>query len=84
MLFLSCKPFVVITTLSTGLVGVEVTSVSWLGQVFVGGPFSLLSEVRRGLPIVPVFLYIRIWSIETSKSPDIARAGIKQVKEEQK
>ena len=27
MLLLSCRPFVVITTLSTGLVGVEVTSV---------------------------------------------------------
>ena len=34
-LFLSCRPFVVITTLSTGLVGVEVTSVSWLGQLTV-------------------------------------------------
>ena len=33
MLFLSCKPFVVITTFSTGLVGVEVTSVSWVGQL---------------------------------------------------
>ena len=33
---LSCRPFVVITTLSTGLVGVEVTSVSWLGQLTVG------------------------------------------------
>ena len=32
MLFLSCRPFVVIT-LSTGLVGIEVTSVSWLGQL---------------------------------------------------
>ena len=31
-LFLSCRPFVVNTTFSTGLVGVEVTSVSWLGQ----------------------------------------------------
>ena len=30
-LFLSCRPFVAIT-LSTGLVGVEVTSVSWLRQ----------------------------------------------------
>ena len=30
-MFLSCRPFVVITTLSTGLVGVEVPSVSWLG-----------------------------------------------------
>ena len=30
-MFLSCRPFVAITTLSTGLVGVEVTSVSWLG-----------------------------------------------------
>ena len=28
-------PFVVITTFSTGLVGVEVTSVSWLGQLTV-------------------------------------------------
>ena len=27
-MFLSCRPFVVITTFSTGLVGVEVTSVS--------------------------------------------------------
>ena len=35
-IFLSCRPFVVITTLSTGLVGVEVTSVSWLGQLTVG------------------------------------------------
>ena len=30
-MFLSCRPFVAITTLSTGLVGVEVTSVSRLG-----------------------------------------------------
>ena len=35
-MFLSCRPFVVITTLSTGLVGVEVPSVSWLGQLTVG------------------------------------------------
>ena len=34
-MFLSCRSFVVIT-LSTGLVGVEVTSVSWLGQLTVG------------------------------------------------
>ena len=33
---LSCRPFVAIATLSTGLVGVEVTSVSWLGQLTVG------------------------------------------------
>ena len=32
-MFLFCRPFVVITTLSTGLVGVEVTSVSWFGQL---------------------------------------------------
>ena len=32
-MFLSCRPFVAITTLSTGLVSVEVTSVSWLGQL---------------------------------------------------
>ena len=35
-MFLFCRPFVDITTLSTGLVGVEVTSVSWLGQLTVG------------------------------------------------
>ena len=35
-IFLSCRPFVVITTLSTVLVGVEVTSISWLGQLIVG------------------------------------------------
>ena len=34
-MFLSCRPFVVITTLSTGLVGIEVTSVFWLGQLTV-------------------------------------------------
>ena len=34
--FLSCRPFVVNTTFSTGLVGVEVSSVSWLGQLTVG------------------------------------------------
>ena len=31
--FLSCRPFVVNTTFSTGLVGAEVYSVSWLGQL---------------------------------------------------
>ena len=31
-MFMSCRPFVVITTFSTGLVGIEVTSTSWLGQ----------------------------------------------------
>ena len=36
MLFLSCRSFVVIATLLTGLVGVEVTCVSWLGQLTVG------------------------------------------------
>ena len=35
-MFLSCRPIVVITTLSTGLVGVEITSASWLGQLTVG------------------------------------------------
>ena len=33
ILILSCRPFVVITTFLTGLVCVEVTSVSWLGQL---------------------------------------------------
>ena len=31
-MFLSCRPFVVNKTFSTDLVGVEVTSVSWLAQ----------------------------------------------------
>ena len=31
--FLSCRPFVVNTTFSTGLMGVEVSFVSWLGQL---------------------------------------------------
>ena len=31
-MFLSCRPFVVNKTFSTGLVGVEVTSVFWLGR----------------------------------------------------
>ena len=35
-MFLYCRPFVVNTTFSTGLVGIEVTSVSWLGQLTVG------------------------------------------------
>ena len=34
--FLSCRPFVVKTTFSAGLVGVEVSSTSWLGQLTVG------------------------------------------------
>ena len=36
LVFPSCRPFVAITTLSTGFVGVEVTSVSWLEQLTVG------------------------------------------------
>ena len=39
-MFLSSRSFVVITTFSTGLVGVEVTSVSWLGQLAVGVEIS--------------------------------------------
>ena len=35
VVFLSIRPFVV-NTFSTGLVGVEVSSVSWLGQLTVG------------------------------------------------
>ena len=31
-----CRPFVDITTFSTGLVGVEVTSATWLGKLTVG------------------------------------------------
>ena len=34
--FLSCRPFVVNATFSTGLVGVEVSFISWRGQLTVG------------------------------------------------
>ena len=35
-MFLSCRPFVAITTLSTGLVGVEVTSVTGQKHILDG------------------------------------------------
>jgi len=35
-MFIFCRPFVVNTTFSTGLVSVEVSSVSWLGLLTVG------------------------------------------------
>jgi len=44
-MFLSCRPFVAITTLSTGLVGVEVTSVSWLGTTVENKGKLILSEI---------------------------------------
>ena len=37
-MFLSYRPFVVITTFSTRLVSVKVTSISWLGQLTVNCP----------------------------------------------
>ena len=43
-MFLSCRPFVVITTFSTGLVGVEVTSVYWLGQLTVNCQLTGLQD----------------------------------------
>ena len=43
-LFLSYRPFVVIT-FSTGLVGVEVTSVSWLGQEVTSTPTRPIENV---------------------------------------
>ena len=48
-MFLSCRPFVVITTLSTGLVGVEVTSVSWLGQLTPTRPVDNVVITTKGL-----------------------------------
>ena len=41
-MFLFCRPFVVNTTLSTGIVGVEVSSVSWLRQKKLQHPQDLL------------------------------------------
>ena len=54
-LFLSCRPFVVIT-FSTGLVSVEITSVSWLGQLTVLScrPFVVITTFSTGLVGVEV------------------------------
>jgi len=49
-IFLSCRPFVVITTLSTGLVGVEVTSVSWLGQL----------EFKSLIIVIVIFFFLNL------------------------
>ena len=48
---LSCRPFVAITTLSTGFVGVEVTSSSWLEQLTVDswqhGVLKITNSMKR-------------------------------------
>ena len=51
---LSCRRFVVNTTFSTGLVGVEVTSVSWLGQL------TVKSDLRDFLKPI-AYLFLIIW-----------------------
>ena len=53
-MFLSCRPFVVNTTFSTGFVGVEVTSVSWLGQLTVLSPFVVNTIFSTGFVGVEV------------------------------
>ena len=50
-MFLSCRPFVIITTLSTGLVGVEVASVSWLGQLTVNRTVHILVNILDGTTV---------------------------------
>ena len=45
-MFLSCTSFVVNTTFSTGLVGVEVTSFSWLAQAGLIGIVQNSNEVQ--------------------------------------
>ena len=44
-MFLSCRPFVVITIISTGRVDVEVTSVSWLGPEVTSTPTRPVENV---------------------------------------
>ena len=58
MLFLSCRPFIVNTTFSTGLVGVEVTSVFWFGQLTVNCP-NQETEVTPTRPVENVVLTTR-------------------------
>ena len=43
---ISCRPFVVNEIFSTGLVGVEVSSVSWLGQLTVGVQINVVSTMK--------------------------------------
>ena len=53
LLFLSCRPFVVITTLSTGLVGVEVNSIKQL--LFLScRPFVVITTLSTGVVGVEV------------------------------
>ena len=51
ILFLSCRPFVVIT-FSTCFVGVEVPSISWLGELTVNCPSQEIEETST--PTRPV------------------------------
>ena len=69
--FLSCRPFVAITTLTTGLVGVEVTSVSWLGQLTVKEIVDNLSELtirgHRWLAFSAVIRDLEVALIQTKE-----------------
>ena len=59
-MFLSCRPFVAITTLSTDLVGVEVTSVSWLGLEVTSTPTRPVDNVviaTKGLQDRNIYIY---------------------------
>ena len=51
-MFLSCRAFVVTTTLSTCLVGVEVTSVPWLGQLTVENVIKTKGLQDRNNPLL--------------------------------
>ena len=48
-MLLSCTAFVVITTFSTGVVGVEVSSVSWLGPTTPTRPVEKVVITAKGL-----------------------------------
>ena len=54
---MTLKSFVVNTTFSTGLVGVEVSSISWHGQMTVNCPKQETEETSTPtIPIVKVVL----------------------------
>ena len=64
-MYLSCKACVVNTTFSTGLVGVEVTSVSRLGQLTVNCP-SQETEVSS-TPTRPVENVLKTKGLQDKK-----------------
>ena len=68
---LSCRPFVAITTLSTGLVGVEVTSVSVFSSLSPRFPLSLSLSLSLLVPLsLTVGVYTLVYHCKPSQPKD--------------